>query len=143
MKDIIFVGKQGAGKTTLIQKLLNEKLEYKKTQAVEYYPNIIDTPGEYLENPRYYNAIITLSFDANLVALVHDSTSSENFFPPGFGAMFNKKVVGIITKIDHKDSDVKRSEDWLKNAGATHIYMVSSYTNEGIEQISRLFSKQI
>lgn len=138
MKGIIFVGKQGAGKTTLIQKLLNEKIEYKKTQSVEYYPNIIDTPGEYLENPRYYNAIITLSFDANLVALVHDSTSSENFFPPCFGSIFNKKVVGIITKIDHKDSNTKRSEDWLKNAGATDIYMVSSYTNEGIDEIGKL-----
>jgi ethanolamine utilization protein EutP len=139
MKGIIFVGKQGAGKTTLIQKLMNLKLEYKKTQTIEYYPNIIDTPGEYLENPRFYNAIITLSFDANLVALVHDCTSNENYFPPGFGTMFNKRVVGIITKVESERADVERSEKLLKNAGATEIFKVSAYTNEGIEQIAALF----
>lgn len=138
MKKMILVGKQGAGKTTLIQKLMQMDLKYKKTQSIEYYPDIIDTPGEYLENPRFYNAIITLSFDASFVALVHDSTSSDNYFPPGFGKMFNKKVIGIVTKVESENSDPKRSENWLKIAGAEEIYKVSAYANEGIEQITTL-----
>lgn len=138
MGKMIMVGKQGAGKTTLIQKLLNQSMVYKKTQSTEFYPNIIDTPGEYLENPRFYNAIITLSFDANLVALVHDSTTPDNYFPPGFGSMFNKKVIGIVTKVEESSADPKRSETYLRNAGAVEIYKVSAYANEGIEAITEL-----
>ncbi len=140
MKGIIFVGKQGAGKTTLIQSLLNEELKYKKTQSAEFYGKMIDTPGEYIENPRFYNAIITLSFDAELVALVHDASSGDNYFPPGFGTMFNKKVIGIVTKVDAETADPERSRAWLKAAGAETIYEVSAFANEGVEQIAALIA---
>lgn len=138
MKAIIFVGKQGAGKTTLIQSLLCKELKYKKTQSVEFYKKMIDTPGEYIENPRFYNAIVTLSFDAEVVALVHDASSDDNYFPPGFGKMFNKRVIGIVTKVDSPNAVPERSKAWLKAAGAETIYEVSAYTNEGVEQIAAL-----
>ncbi len=138
MGKIIFIGKQGAGKTTLIQSLLQHELSYKKTQVAEFYKGIIDTPGEYLENPRFYNAIITLSFDANVVALVHDATSDANYFPPGFGTMFNKPVIGIVTKMDEPLANSCRSRSFLTAAGANHIYEVSAYTNEGMCEILSL-----
>ena len=47
---LMLVGKTGVGKTTLTQRLNKEKLEYKKTQMVDYIGEIIDTPGEYIEN---------------------------------------------------------------------------------------------
>ena len=58
MKNIIFMGKTGSGKTTLCQKLDQLELKYKKTQSVELYNNAIDTPGEYMENRNLYNALI-------------------------------------------------------------------------------------
>ncbi len=49
MKKTILIGVSGCGKTTLVQRLNDEELKYKKTQMVEHHLNFIDTPGEYLE----------------------------------------------------------------------------------------------
>ncbi|GAU75898.1 EutP/PduV family microcompartment system protein [Fusibacter sp. 3D3] len=133
MGKIIFMGKTGVGKTTLIQNLRNETITYKKTQATEFQGHYIDTPGEYIENPRFYNALITLSLDADVVALVQDVTSEECYFPPGFGDMFNIKVIGIMTKIDQAAHQFQRAEQFLKEAGAEIIYGVSACTNEGMD----------
>lgn len=136
MAKVMFVGETQVGKTSLIQALKKEKLRYKKTQAVEYHDHIIDTPGEYIENKRYYNAIVTMSFDVDIIALVQDITSDTCYFPPHFGDMFNIRVIGILTKIDVEDGDRNRAENWLRGAGASEIYSVSAYTNEGIETLS-------
>ena len=46
---IMLIGPSAAGKTTLIQRLIDEEIKYDKTQAVEYIGNFIDTPGEYMQ----------------------------------------------------------------------------------------------
>ncbi|OJT71709.1 ethanolamine utilization protein EutP, partial [Clostridioides difficile] len=69
-----------------------------KTQSVELYNNAIDTPGEYMENRNLYNALITTSADAKIIAIVYDATQEENYIAPGFASMFCKDVIGIITK---------------------------------------------
>ncbi|GAB6106665.1 EutP/PduV family microcompartment system protein [Fusibacter bizertensis] len=135
MGKVIFVGKTGVGKTTLIQNLRNETIIYKKTQAAEFYGQYIDTPGEYIENPRFYSALITLSFDADVVALVQDVTSEECYFPPGFGDMFNVKVIGIMTKVDQKMHRFEKTEQYLIEAGAESVYGVSACTNEGMDDL--------
>ena len=43
------MGKSGGGKTTLIEALRGEKIEYKKTQYIDYSDDFVDTPGEYTE----------------------------------------------------------------------------------------------
>lgn len=40
---IMLIGPSAAGKTTLIQRLIDEEIKYDKTQAVEYIGNFIDT----------------------------------------------------------------------------------------------------
>lgn len=45
MKKIILIGRSGAGKTTLTQALKGEEIKYHKTQYVNYFECIIDTPG--------------------------------------------------------------------------------------------------
>lgn len=40
----MLIGPSAAGKTTLIQRLIDEEIKYDKTQAVEYIGNFIDTP---------------------------------------------------------------------------------------------------
>ena len=41
MKKTMLIGRTGCGKTTLTQKLMNEEVKYKKTQAVSYKNKII------------------------------------------------------------------------------------------------------
>lgn len=140
MKKLMLIGKTGVGKTSLIQAIKKQELKYKKTQAIDYYEDIIDTPGEYIENKRYYNAIITMSFDVSIIALVHDADSNESYFPPGFAKMFNRKVVGIITKIDSANANIKKAKEILQSAGAEMIYNVSALENIGVEEIESLVS---
>ena len=138
MKRMMLIGKTGVGKTSLIQALKNEELSYKKTQALEFIDGIIDTPGEYLENRRYYNAIITMSFDVSIVVLVHDAKSDDSYFPPGFAGIFNRKVIGIITKIDSENANIKRARKILENAGAGEIFEVSALKRIGLSVIENL-----
>lgn len=136
----MLIGKTGCGKTTLIQTINNENISYKKTQAVEYYENIIDTPGEYIENRVYYNALIVLACDCDIMALVQDCTSEDNIFPPNFAATFSKPVIGIITKIDmcKCKEDIDAAKNYLISSGVNEIFEVSAINNEGIDRIKEI-----
>lgn len=46
MKKIMLVGRSGAGKTTLTQAMKGRRITYHKTQYINNYDVIIDTPGE-------------------------------------------------------------------------------------------------
>ena len=56
MRKIMFIGRTGAGKTTLTQALKGEDITYQKTQDVQHFNAIIDTPGEYCENKELAHA---------------------------------------------------------------------------------------
>jgi ethanolamine utilization protein EutP len=137
---ILLVGKSNVGKTSLVQALAHEALKYKKTQAAEYCGEIIDLPGEYIENPRYYNAIITMSFDADLIVFVQDVVSEESYFPPYFADVFNKQVIGMITKMDLMADEkmLERARQHLHQAGVTTIYEVSALTQKGLQVIENM-----
>lgn len=143
MTKMMLIGKTSVGKTSLIQALYDGALCDKKTQAVEYYDNFLDLPGEYLENPRFYNVIVTLSHDVDLIALVQDVECDQTVFPPNFGTMFNKPVIGIITKIDLLIDSEKRDRvrSDLEQAGALKIYEVSNISCLGLHEIWRLIHK--
>lgn len=140
MAKAILVGKTSAGKTTLVQALLGHNLLESKTQSTCFEEGFIDIPGEYLENPRFYNAIITMAFDSDLVLLVYDVNSEGAYFPPGFGDSFNIDVVGVITKMDELNDEaaLEAAKQVLLDAGASSVYAVSSVTGEGIETLRKL-----
>ena len=146
MKKIMLIGRTGCGKTTLTQKLNDEEVRYKKTQAVSYKSKIIDTPGEYVENKIYYKSLLVISSDAKVIVLVQSSMDEATLFPPKFSTMFPKKeVIGVITKIDLADeSRVKKSERILQEAGATQIFKIGLNDEAGLEAIKeKLISDKI
>lgn len=143
MKKIMFIGMSGSGKTTLYQKLAFEQIRYDKTQAIEFHKNVIDTPGEYLENRNYYSALMVTSAEADIVALVMDCKSLNNAFPPGFARMFTKPIIGIVTKIDlmKEDRDSGFAEESLRLAGADEIFKISTLDNIKVEELKKRLSK--
>jgi ethanolamine utilization protein EutP len=143
MKNIIFMGKTGSGKTTLCQKLDQLEIKYKKTQSVELYNNAIDTPGEYMENRSLYNALITTSVDAKVIAIVYDCTQEENYIAPGFSSIFCKEVIGVITKISKANSEdqINLAQERLELAGASKIFKVDTIENIGLDELLEYLSK--
>lgn len=139
MKKIMLIGETGCGKTTLTQMLNNETLEYKKTQALEFNNFVVDTPGEYIENRNYYNAIIASSVGVDVIALIQPCNKEMSIFPPSFGSIFAKPVIGIISKIDlcEEEKSLKDSEKYLKEAGAQEIFQISTTKNLGIDIIKK------
>lgn len=135
MKKIILMGRSECGKTTLRQVLKGDTIRYHKTQYVNHYDVVIDTPGEYAENHTLSRALALYSYEANVVGLLISATESYSLYPPCVTAMSTRPVIGIVTQIDHKNGNPAQAEEWLRLAGCDIVFHVSSYTGEGIWQI--------
>lgn len=142
MKKIIFIGKTGSGKTTLCQKLDKMNIKYRKTQSVELYDNSIDTPGEFMENRGFYNAIITIAVDAKTIAIVYDPTQEENYIAPGFASIFCKDVIGIITKINKSTrEEISLAIERLEIVGVNKIFEVDTVDGIGLDYLFEYLNK--
>lgn len=130
----MFVGAIGCGKTTLLQRLKGMAIHYNKTQSIEFYQNIVDTPGEYIEHRRMYTSLATTAMDVDLVVMIQSATDKRLIFPEAFSTMFSKVVVGVVTKIDAADrEDVLWARRQLERAGAKRIFEVSALYGDNID----------
>ncbi|AFA49411.1 EutP/PduV family microcompartment system protein [Acetobacterium woodii] len=136
-KRVALIGKIGSGKTTLMQRLNEEELKYSKTQMVQYFDDFIDTPGEFIELPFFSRQAINITMDAGLVILVNSCVDPQNSVPPNLIHTYNIPALGVVTKTDRSECNIKRSRNLLIYAGINpkHIYEVSSYTGAGIKEL--------
>lgn len=135
MRKIIFIGRSEAGKTTLTQALKGETITYHKTQYVNNYDVIIDTPGEYAETKTLGGALAVYSYEADVVGLLISAIEPFSLYPPNVCSICNREVVGIVTKIDHPLADRSQAARWLELAGCERIFFVSAYTGEGLAEL--------
>ncbi|MDY3031946.1 MAG: EutP/PduV family microcompartment system protein [Clostridia bacterium] len=135
MKKIILVGRSEAGKTTLTQALRGEKIHYYKTQYVNCFDVIIDTPGEYLQTKNLGSALAMYTFEADVVGLLISAAEPFSLFPPAVTPVCNRDVIGIVTKINSPGANPAQAEEWLRLAGCRRIFYVDSSTGEGVWQI--------
>lgn len=138
MKRIMLVGRTGCGKSTLVQAVNRLELAYIKTQAVEFHSNMIDTPGEYIENRLFYKALIVTSAECDIIALVQSCNDEACIFPPNFASIFSKPVIGIITKTDVQTEAGRKALKCLEMSGVQKVYHTSSFTGEGMEGLRKL-----
>ncbi|MEY8445235.1 EutP/PduV family microcompartment system protein [Enterococcus ratti] len=145
MKRIILMGAIGCGKTTLCQALLGKTLVYNKTQAIEFHPEMIDTPGEFILHRQYYQALSVTAAEADVIGLVQSALDQEQIFSPGFGRVFPKKVIGIITKVDlvKESRALTQVRNQLVLAGATQLFEVSAVENIGLEAFIHYLRKDL
>ena len=122
------------GKTTLTQRIHGLDIEYEKTQMLTYSNDILDTPGEYMENRMLYKALIVSSYDCDVVGMVQACDEERNIFPPNFATAFSKPVIGIVTKAD-LGGNPEKAKEILEMAGAEKVFIVSAYENKGIEEL--------
>ncbi len=132
MRKIILMGRSECGKTTLTQALKGDTIHYHKTQYINHYDVVIDTPGEYAENAHLARALGLYAYEADVVGLLLSSIEDYSLYPPNCACGCTRPVIGIVTQIDQPEGDVQRAHDWLLLAGCEAVFHVSSYTGEGI-----------
>ncbi len=138
------VGAIDSGKTSLIMALNGQTGLPLKTQTLQYGSFTIDTPGEYMENPRMYKAILSTSQEAKLILFTQDATTEKSIFPPGFAKSFPSTTIGIVTKIDSPNVNIEKALMFLKKIGLTGpIFEVSSITGEGIENLKNFIDSSL
>ncbi len=135
MKKIILVGRSECGKTTLMQALRQEKIRYHKTQYVNYFDVIIDTPGEYIQSRNLGGALALYTYEADVVGLLLSATEPFSLYSPCITTMANRDVIGIVTKIDATGARPERAASWLRLAGCRRIFFVDSRNGEGVADI--------
>ncbi len=133
----MLIGRSEAGKTTLTQALRGVPIEYEKTQAISMNSLLIDTPGEYIQTKNFGTAIAIYSYEADVIGLLLSADEPYSLYSPCITCMTTKEVIGIITKIDHKNANVQNAENWLKLAGCKKIFKVNSLANQGVDDIKR------
>ena len=134
---IMLIGPSAAGKTTLIQRLIDEEIKYDKTQAVEYIGNFIDTPGEYFNHPRWYHALITTLQDVDMLIYVHGANDPESRLPAGLLDIgVSKRQIAVISKTDMPDADVAATRKLLLETGFEEpIFELNSHDPQSVQQL--------
>ena len=135
MKKIILMGRSECGKTTLKQALQGDTIKYHKTQYINHYDVVIDTPGEYAETAWLARALALYSYEADVIGLLVSATEPYSLYSPNCACQATRPVIGIVTQIDAEEANVPLAKLWLELAGCKTIFCVSSYTGEGIWQI--------
>lgn len=135
----MLIGAIGAGKSTLTNSLLGKIVPAIKTQTLVYYDWIVDTPGEYTENPFFYKNIMATALEVTHIFYLQDATNGKMIFPPGFSMGFSKLPIGVITKSDHPDANIERSIEMIRSViSFGPIVITSSVNGTGMEHLKAL-----
>lgn len=135
MRRVMLVGGCGAGKRTLMKALADGETRVRQPMAVSYCGPFVHTPGVFLENRRFYRALITASVGCTALWLLQDATSRYSLFPPLFATTFNIPVIGLLTKADAPTADLARAERLLTPSGVRQCLPVSAQAGTGLEAL--------
>ena len=134
-KKIMFMGRSGAGKTTITQALYGQDIAYQKTQYVNYSQHIIDPPGEYIEDKQFGFALALYSYEVDVIGFILAANEPFSLYSPGTVAMATREVVGIVTQIHSDGANPELAAEWLRMAGCEKIFFVDSVTREGLDEL--------
>jgi ethanolamine utilization protein EutP len=139
----LLIGPVGAGKTTLLDRLQKAGAgsRARKTQTLEYRGDAIDTPGEYLQNPRLYAPLIHSLPGVDLVLFAQAAHDRRHTLPPGLLGVHPRRVLGVVTQCDRADADPGAAERVLNSLGLKPpYYRTSAFSGQGLAALRRLLA---
>ena len=135
LRSTLWVGSTYSHVETVVQRLLGVKKILSRPMAVYREGNCVLTPGEYIENPWYFSALLVSSYDVDTVVLVYRLGEPFNPYPPATAGAFNRNVVGVVVTNDALDaSQIGESVRLLRLAGANDICVVMESEEDITEQ---------
>ncbi len=138
LTDFVLVGDVGSGKTALTLALLESEEPVLKTQAVVFHPShVVDTPGEFVNRPAYYGALLSTIVDINTIVYLQPANSKAFSLPPGLLHVYpDKRVIGVVSKTDLPDADPQRACRVLADHNILPPYfLTSTATGEGVDAL--------
>ena len=138
--QFMLIGEIEAGKTTLLNALFGKEETARKTQAIEFEGNGMDTPGEYFCHPRLYAALLCSAQDMSTLVYVHPADRDSCRLPPGLLDVYiGKKVIGVITKTDLPEARPDAVEALLRANGILgSIFRVSASDSGSIAALKEV-----
>ena len=138
LADFVLVGAVRCGKTALMQALLGDKGEVLKTQAAVFHDgHVVDTPGEFIGRRNYYGALLSTIVDVSTIVYLQPANSVIFALPAGLLHVYpNKRVVGVISKVDLPDADVAAVSKVLSDNDIPAPYFATSVmTGSGVAEL--------
>lgn len=136
--DFALIGQVDCGKTALMNALLESHDEVRKTQSAVFHGhNVIDTPGEFTGCHAYYGALLSTVLEVNTIVYLQPANSTIFSMPAGLLQVYpNKRVIGVISKVDLPDADVKRARRILHDNRVPEPYFeTSTVTGTGVAEL--------
>jgi ethanolamine utilization protein EutP (predicted NTPase) len=127
----LFIGPIDAGKTSLKQRLTEDRIWEDKTGCV-IYGEWIDTPGELFENQGFFRRLLQLANQADLVLWVVDATKPMLGNHLEYRRLIETTIIGIATKIDSEEADMLKVSNRMQELGIWRWFPISNITGEGI-----------
>lgn len=125
LRSTLWAGSTYSHVEIVVQCLLGRKKTLPRPMAVYREGNCVLTPGEYIENPWYFSALLVSSYDVDTVVLGYRLGEPFNPYPPATAGAFNRNVVGVVIMNDALDrSQIGESVRLLRLAGANDICVV-------------------
>ena len=135
LRSTLWIGSTYSHVERVVQRLLEGNKTLLRPMAVYREGNCVLTPGEYIENPWYFSALLVSSYDVDTVILVYRLGEPFNPYPPATAGAFNRKVVGIVvTNVALDTPQLGESVRLLRLAGANDICVVMESEEDIIEQ---------
>lgn len=131
---VLFLGAVDAGKTSLIQRLTQDRIWQEKTGCV-IYGDWMDTPGELFENQSFFRRLLQLTNQVELVLWVVDATKPMLGNHLEYRRLIGRPVIGIATKIDAKEADLFQVSKRMQELGIWRWFPISNTTGEGLEAL--------
>lgn len=95
-----------------------------RAMALSYCGPFVITPSEFLENRRFYHALIAEAARCSAVFMLQNALSSTSPYPPGFARMFNRPVVGVVPHALSPNANPELAARFLRLAGARRIEQI-------------------